>query len=180
MTISAMKTASKAKSVKAGKTSKARSAATAKKSKPIKLLKSVKPLKPVTPPKPAKSLKPLPPKKLSLPPPGLDFREFEALRRQLDLSLEELSARLGLTRAIIEKRKATGRLTPDESGRVVCFARLLGHAVHLFGGLEEARRWLKAPQRILHGAVPLDYAKTDLGAREVEYLLTQLDYGIKA
>ena len=150
-----MKTATKSKSVKAGKTSKARPAA-AKKSKP-----------------------PPPRKKLSPPPPGLDFREFEALRRQLDLSLEELSARLGLSRAAIEKRKATGRLTPDESGKVVCYARLLGHAVHLFGGLDEARSWLKAPQRGLHGAVPLDYAKTDLGAREVENLLTQMAYGIK-
>ena len=165
MTISAMKTASKAKSVKAGKTSKARSTA----AKKLKRLKPQKALKP---------LKPLPPKKLNSTPSGLDFREFEALRRQLDLSLEELSIRLGLTRATIEKRKATGRLTPDESGKVVCFARLLGHAVHLFGGLEEARRWLKEPQRGLHGAVPLDYAKTDLGAREVENLLTQLDYGI--
>ncbi len=116
---------------------------------------------------------------MSLPPPGLEFGEFEALRRQLDLSLDELTARIGLSRATIEKRKVTGRLTPDESGKVVCFARLLGHAVHLFGGLEEARQWLKAPQRGLHGAVPLDYAKTDLGAREVENLLTQLNYGIK-
>ncbi len=105
---------------------------------------------------------------------GLAFGEFEALRRQLDLSLEELSARLGLTRAVVEQRKATGRLTTDESGKVVCFARLLGHAVHLFGGLEEARRWLKAPQRGLHGAVPLDYAKTEVGAREVENLLSHL------
>ncbi len=117
---------------------------------------------------------------MSVPLPGLEFREFEALRRQLDLSLEELTARFGLSRATIEKRKAAGRLTPDESGKVVCFARLLGHAVHLFGGLEEARRWLKAPQRGLHGAVPLDYAKTDLGAREVENLLTRLNYGIKS
>jgi len=176
MTIFAMKTASKKKSVKAGKTSKARPAV-AKKSKPQK---SQKPNKLVKSAKLVKQLKPLPPMKLSSPPPGLDFQEFEALRRQLDLSLEELSVRLGLSRAIIEKRKATGRLTPDESGKVVCFARLLGHAVHLFGGIEEARRWLKAPQRILHGAVPLDYAKTDLGAAEVENLLTQLDYGIKA
>ena len=121
-----------------------------------------------------------PPRKISAPPPGLDFGEFEALRRQLDLSLEELTARLGLSRATMEKRKASGRLTPEESGKVVCFARLLGHAVHLFGGLDEARQWLKAPQRGLHGAVPLDYAKTDLGAREVENLLTQLDYGIKS
>ena len=175
-----MKTASKKKSVKAGKTSKARSVA-AKKPKPPKPLKSHKPPKKAAKPlKPLPTLKPLPNKKQSLPPPGLDFGEFEALRRQLDLSLDELSTRLGLSRATMEKRKATGRLTVDESGKVVCFARLLGHAVHLFGGLDEARRWLKAPQRILHGAVPLDYAKTDLGAAEVENLLTQLDYGIKA
>ena len=175
-----MKTASKKKSVKAGNTSKARSAA-AQKSQPTKpLTKSQKALKPLNLSKPRPPLKPLPNKKASSPPPGLEFGEFEALRRQLDLSLDELSTRLGLSRATIEKRKATGRLSLDESGKVVCFARLLGHAVHLFGGLEEARRWLKAPQRVLHGAVPLDYAKTDLGAAEVENLLTQLDYGIKA
>ena len=154
-----MKTATKAKSGKAGKRTVAQSA-------------------------PKKKTKPAPPKKVSarasLPPPGLAFSELEALRRQLDLSLEELTGRFGLSRATIEKRKATGRLTPDESGKVVCFARLLGHAVHLFGGLDEARKWLKAPQRGLHGAVPLDYAKTDLGAREVENLLTQMNYGIKS
>jgi len=107
---------------------------------------------------------------------GLAFGEFEALRRQLDLSLEELSARLGLSRATIEQRKASGRLTTEESGKVVSFARLLGHAVHLFGGLVEAREWLKAPQRTLHGAVPLEYAQTEYGAREVEKLLTQLEH----
>jgi putative toxin-antitoxin system antitoxin component (TIGR02293 family) len=150
-----MKTATKPKSAKHGKSSNSRPVA-------------------------AKKTKPAPARKVNPPPPGLEFGEFEALRRQLDLSLDELSTRLGLSRATIVKRKATGRLTPDESGKVVCFARLLGHAVHLFGSLEEARQWLKAPQRGLHGAVPLDYAKTDLGAREVENLLTRMDYGIKS
>ena len=116
-----------------------------------------------------------PPKKKEKPPvAGLDFGEFEALRKQLDLSLDDLAARLGFSRSIIAQRKAAGRLTTDESGKVVCYARLLGHAMHLFGDLNEARQWLKTPQRGLHGAVPLDYAKTDLGAREVENLLTQL------
>jgi len=125
--------------------------------------------------KPVVKEKPAPEKEIKAGGAGLAFGEFEALRKQLDLSLDELSLRLGLTRAAIKQRRATGRLTTDESGKVVCFARLLGHAVHLFGGLEEARRWLKEPQRGLHGAVPLDYAKTDLGAREVENLLTRLD-----
>jgi putative toxin-antitoxin system antitoxin component (TIGR02293 family) len=105
---------------------------------------------------------------------GLEFGEFESLRKQLDLSLEELSARFGLSPNAIAERKASGHLTTDESGKVVCYARLLGHAMYLFGGLNEARQWLKTPQRGLHGAVPLDYAKTDLGAREVENLLTEM------
>lgn len=115
-----------------------------------------------------------PKKKMTVALPGLAFGEFEALRKQLDLSLDELTARLGLSPATVAQRKAAGRLTSDESGKVVCFARLLGHAVHLFGDLEEARQWLKTPQRGLHGAVPLDYAKTEMGAREVENLLSQL------
>lgn len=118
--------------------------------------------------------KTMPNKKPAAPVSGMAFREFEALRRQLDLSLDELSKRLGLSRATVAERKAAGRLTNAESGKVVSFARLLGHAVHLFGDLEEARLWLKTPQRGLHGAVPLDYAKTDLGVREVESLLSQL------
>jgi putative toxin-antitoxin system antitoxin component (TIGR02293 family) len=105
---------------------------------------------------------------------GLDFGEFESLRKQLDLSLDELSARLGLSRSTVEERKACGRLTTDESGKLVCYARLLGHAIYLFGGLNEARAWLKTPQHGLHGAVPLDYARTELGAREVENLLTRM------
>ena len=58
-----------------------------------------------------------------------------------------MAGQLGLARATLHRRKASGRLTTDESDKVVRFARLLGHAVHLFGSVEEARRWLKAPQR---------------------------------
>lgn len=147
-----MKNAIKTKSAKPGKKSAPRPAPKAKKPAPKKAL----------------------PNKPTATTSGLAFREFEALRRQLDVSLDELTARLGLSRATVEQRKAAGRLTTDESGKVVSFARLLGHAVHLFGDLKEARQWLKTPQRGLHGAVPLDYAKTDFGAREVEHLLNQL------
>ncbi len=109
---------------------------------------------------------------------GLDFAELESLREQLDLPLDRLAGQLGLARATLHRRKASGRLTSDESDKVLRFARLLGQAVQLFGGIEEARQWLKAPQRGLGGAVPLDYAQTETGAREVENLLGRIDYGV--
>ena len=109
---------------------------------------------------------------------GLDFGELEELRQQLDLPFDRLAGQLGLARATLHRRKVSGRLTADESDKVVRFARLLGHAVHLFGSIEDARQWLKAPQRGLGGAVPLDYAQTEAGAREVENLLGRIDYGV--
>ncbi|MBA3608456.1 MAG: DUF2384 domain-containing protein [Chthoniobacterales bacterium] len=109
---------------------------------------------------------------------GLDFAELESLREQLDLPLDRLAGQLGLARATLHRRKASGRLTSGESDKVLRFARLLGQAVQLFGSLEDARRWLKAPQRGLGGAVPLDYAQTETGAREVENLLGRIDYGV--
>ena len=106
---------------------------------------------------------------------GLAVGEVDALRKQLDVSMEELTARLGLSRATLRRRKTAGRLTSGESGTVVRFARLLGHAAHALGDIEEARKWLKTPQAELGGAVPLDRAQTEPGAREVENLLDRID-----
>lgn len=109
---------------------------------------------------------------------GLEFAELESLREQLDLPLDGLAEQLGLSRATLHRRKTSGRLTSDESDKVLRFARLLGQAVQLFGGIEQARLWLKTAQRGLGGAVPLDYAQTETGAREVENLLGRIDYGV--
>jgi putative toxin-antitoxin system antitoxin component (TIGR02293 family) len=54
----------------------------------------------------------------------------------------------------------------------------MGKAVKVFGGIEEARQWLNSPQFGLGGAVPLDYAETEIGAREVENLLGRIEYGV--
>ena len=48
----------------------------------------------------------------------------------------------------------------------------------LFGSVERGRAWLKFPQRGLGGAVPLDYAQTEVGALEVERLLGRIQYSV--
>ena len=109
---------------------------------------------------------------------GLPFDELEALREALDMPLEKLAPKLGMSKATLHRRKQEGRLTPDESDKVVRLARLLGVAVQVFGDEDNARRWLKGDQFGLGGAVPLDYAQTDAGAREVENLLWRIAYGV--
>jgi putative toxin-antitoxin system antitoxin component (TIGR02293 family) len=109
---------------------------------------------------------------------GFPFRELEMLRSTIDMPLEQLAGKLLISRSTLQRRKAAGRLSPDESDKVVRFSRLLQQATELFGNIDKARAWLKHPQRGLGGAVPLDYAETEIGAREVEKLLGRIEYGV--
>jgi putative toxin-antitoxin system antitoxin component (TIGR02293 family) len=61
---------------------------------------------------------------------------------------------------------------------VLRFARLLGKAIKVFGSEDDARQWLGSPQVGLGGSAPLDYATTEIGAREVENLLGRIEYGV--
>ena len=44
--------------------------------------------------------------------------------------------------------------------------------------VENGRRWLNSPQVGLGGATPLEYAETEVGAREVEDLLGRIEHGV--
>ena len=109
---------------------------------------------------------------------GFRFRELEALQDNIDMPLEQLAGKLAISRSTLQRRKATGRLSPDESDKVMRYTRLLKQAADLFGDIDKARAWLKHPQYGLGGAVPLDYAETEIGAREVENLLGRMKYGV--
>ena len=109
---------------------------------------------------------------------GLPVSELEALQASLEIPLEVLAQRLGISRATLHRRKTSGRLAPDESDRVVRFARLMGKAMGIFTTEADARLWLTSPQVGLGGAVPLEYATTEVGAREVENLLGRIEYGV--
>ena len=111
---------------------------------------------------------------------GLPIRELDTLQRILGIPIERLAPKLGISKATLHRRKAEGRLAQEESDRVVRYARLMGKAVEVFEGEESARRWLDSPQVGLGGAVPLDYAETEAGAREVDDLLGRIEYGVYA
>jgi putative toxin-antitoxin system antitoxin component (TIGR02293 family) len=110
---------------------------------------------------------------------GLPVTELTDLQATLAVPTEKLAPMLGISKATFHRRKGAGeRLDPAESDRVVRFARLLGQAIKVFGDAEDARQWLSSPQFGLGGAVPLEYAKSEVGAREVENLLGRIEHGV--
>lgn len=109
---------------------------------------------------------------------GLPVAELAELRKLLEVPMEKLGPMLGISKATLHRRNIAGRLDTSESDRVIRFARLLGQAAQVMESLESGRQWLTAPQIGLGGAIPLEYAETEVGAREVEDLLGRIEYGV--
>jgi putative toxin-antitoxin system antitoxin component (TIGR02293 family) len=109
---------------------------------------------------------------------GLPVQELNDLQATLEVPMDRLAPLLGISKATLHRRKAQGKLDTAESDRVVRFARLMGRAVEVMESEGSARQWLSSPQFGLGGAVPLEYAETEVGAREVEDLLGRIEYGV--
>ena len=109
---------------------------------------------------------------------GLPVQELNDLQATLAVPMEKLVPMLGISKATLHRRKAEGRLDQAESDRVVRFAKLMGKAIEVMESEDSARQWLNSPQFGLGGAVPLEYAETEVGAREVENLLGRIEYGV--
>lgn len=112
---------------------------------------------------------------------GLGYGAFEHFRRHGAFDAVELAGLVNIPLRTLARRRAAGRLEPDESDRLVRLARVFAQAVSLFeGDAAEARRWLATPLPVLGGEAPLRAATTDPGAREVEALIGRLEHGIPA
>jgi putative toxin-antitoxin system antitoxin component (TIGR02293 family) len=74
--------------------------------------------------------------------------------------------------------KRRTRLSAAESERTERLARVIAQAEALWGDEDAARAFLNRPHPLLDGATPLDVARTELGARRVESLLYDVEYGL--
>lgn len=110
---------------------------------------------------------------------GFSYATLERLRRTLGLSLARFGELIWMAPRTLARRKASKRLQPEESDRLLRLSRIVGLSLLLFEGeLAEARRWLLAPHPALGNELPLELASTEVGAREVERLIGRLEYGI--
>ncbi|HEX5724321.1 MAG TPA: MbcA/ParS/Xre antitoxin family protein, partial [Longimicrobiaceae bacterium] len=81
-------------------------------------------------------------------------------------------------RATRGRRRAA--LKPAESERVERLARVMALAEQVWEDTDDARAFLTAAHPLLDGRAPLELARTELGARQVEELLWKLEYSLPA
>ena len=71
-------------------------------------------------------------------------------------------------------------LSKDESDKAVRVARISAMAEQVFGESERAWRWLRKPKPRFDGKTPVEMLATEAGARLVEEMIVQIDYGLFA
>jgi putative toxin-antitoxin system antitoxin component (TIGR02293 family) len=83
-------------------------------------------------------------------------------------------------RTLVHRKTRQESLTHDESDRAVRIARITSLAEEAFGDDSKASRWLRKAKSRFEGRSPLEMLRTEAGARLVEEMLLQLDYGFVA
>ncbi len=110
---------------------------------------------------------------------GLPFAAFDRFLRNSGLTPEQLLDLVQIAPRTLMRRRQQGRLSPAESDRLVRAARVFARVLHLFGGDAAATVvWLTDAQRAFRGVTPLEMARTEVGAYEVERLIGQLESGV--
>lgn len=112
---------------------------------------------------------------------GLPYSALDRLQERLDHELVDLPKVIHIPERTLQRRKAEGRLQPDESDRLLRFARILWKTLELFDGdRDTALGWLVSPVAGLGGHPPLELAQSEPGTLEVEALIGRLEHGVFA
>ncbi len=109
---------------------------------------------------------------------GLPFASLSAVVAGFGLAALDAAAILRIPERTLARRRKERRLSAEESDRLVRLARIAAYAESTLGSREKAAAWLAAGNRALGGRIPLSELDTDLGAEEVETVLTRLSHGV--
>lgn len=108
--------------------------------------------------------------------PAVSVENFVRIGKLTNVEVDKIV----LPRKTLAHRKEIGKLTAEQSDRLMRVARIVALAEDAFGSEEKASRWLRRPTSALDGEAPLSLLDTEEGAREVEMILTRIEHGIAA
>ncbi|MEA2491277.1 MAG: hypothetical protein QOH21_3069, partial [Acidobacteriota bacterium] len=103
---------------------------------------------------------------------GLPVSALEWFQAESTLPLPRVLKLVRIPERTYARRRVSGRLSAEESDRLVRVGRLFSAATGLFGGdVAAAVDWLSKPLAALNRATPLDVAETEAGSHEVERVI---------
>ena len=109
---------------------------------------------------------------------GLPISKFQKLRDNLGVPDKDLAKYIRIPKSTLSIRKRKGKFSFVESERLYRIQRLFTKALEVFEDVDLARKWLKEDAYGLGDKSPLEYAATEIGAREVEDLLGRIEHGV--
>jgi len=110
---------------------------------------------------------------------GLSFEAIEKLRDALGITNEQVAELTRIPIRTFARRKQEGKFDLDESERVLRLATVYERALSLFeSDRDAARRWLQTPRVAFGRKSVLEFAETEVGAREVDDLIERIEYGV--
>lgn len=110
---------------------------------------------------------------------GFPWKTLERLAHNMNVAPEQIADMIGIPRRTLARRKVERRFQPEESDRLLRIARIFAKALRLFDGdRDSATGWLTELNLALGGIAPLEFARTEVGAVEVEHLIGRIEHGI--
>ncbi len=110
---------------------------------------------------------------------GFPYSALIRFHNESGLPIGTIADLVEIPQRTLMRRRVGGRLRPNESERLLRVSGVFEKAVELFeGDIGAARRWLTAPIKELDNQTPLDFARTEIGARDVEDLIGRLEHGV--
>ena len=111
---------------------------------------------------------------------GLPAASVDALLRLTRITQAELANALAIPERTMARRKREGALSPEESAKLVRFARTVERAETVFDDAPAALAWLQSPNAALGGVTPMSLLDTDIGADSVLDTLGRIEHGVFA
>jgi putative toxin-antitoxin system antitoxin component (TIGR02293 family) len=111
---------------------------------------------------------------------GLPAASVDSILKLTRMAQTELTKALAIPDRTFARRKREGVFSPEESAKLVRFARVVERAEVVFEDSTKALAWLKTENASLSGVTPLSLMDTDIGSDSVLHALGRIEHGVFA
>lgn len=105
---------------------------------------------------------------------------IDAAIRLTRTSQSDLARALNIPERTLVRRKREGMLSPEESAKLVRFARVVEQAEAVLEDADAALSWMQGHNAALGGVTPLSLLDTEIGADSVLDTLGRIEHGVFA